>query len=96
MRAGAEHGDADGLVQLACDRTSLLSRCVAEAIRVRSPGIDVRIASADVEVPLDDGTFAAVRKVLHGLMNQLRMTCFACMILPTNLHLVKQSDPPQH
>ena len=39
------------LLDRACDRTSLLAACVAEAIRLRAPGIAVRMAACDLALP---------------------------------------------
>ncbi|KAK9812805.1 hypothetical protein WJX72_004122 [[Myrmecia] bisecta] len=39
------------LIQVACDRSSKLARCVAEATRLRAPGIDVRMAVSDILLP---------------------------------------------
>ena len=39
------------LINLACDPTSLLSRCCMESLRLRSSSTDVRIAATDVILP---------------------------------------------
>lgn len=39
------------LVKVACDRTSLLAACVAEAVRLRAPGVAVRMAACDMAMP---------------------------------------------
>lgn len=39
------------LVEVACDRTSLLAACVSEAVRLRAPGVAVRMAACDLAMP---------------------------------------------
>ncbi len=54
---GSEHAwalsdaQAQRLIALACDSKSYLRLCVGEALRLRSPSIDVRIAAAGVPPP---------------------------------------------
>lgn len=43
------------LLRLATDRGSLLRRCCAEAIRLRSPSVTVRVAAADAVLQLSSG-----------------------------------------
>ncbi len=50
-------------VQVALDRRGPLAAAVAEAVRLRSPGVDLRAAAADAPLPLSDGRFLAVKKV---------------------------------
>ena len=46
------------------ERTGPLAACVAEAVRLRSPGIDLRAAAADLRLPAGDGgRHVLVRKV---------------------------------
>ncbi|CAG9461208.1 unnamed protein product [Pedinophyceae sp. YPF-701] len=61
-RDAAARGSGDvveGCVQVALDGAAHIHRCVAEALRLRSPGIAVRFASMDVEV--DDRPSACTR-----------------------------------
>lgn len=48
---------------VACDRTSLLAACVAEAVRLRAPGIAVRMAACNLAVPAGHHTTVHVHKV---------------------------------
>lgn len=41
----------DVLVVMACDRSSLLAGCVAEAVRLRAPGVAVRRAACNLPLP---------------------------------------------
>ncbi|CAL8466371.1 g5907 [Coccomyxa elongata] len=50
------------LVQVALDRRGPLAAAVAEAVRLRSPGVDLRAAAADARLPLCDGRLLAVKK----------------------------------
>ncbi|KAL3140850.1 hypothetical protein ABBQ32_005388 [Trebouxia sp. C0010 RCD-2024] len=50
------------LVGVACDRTSLLAACVAEAVRLRAPGIAVRMAACNLAVPAGHHTTVHVHK----------------------------------
>ncbi|DBA87474.1 TPA: Cytochrome P450 7B1, variant 4 [Trebouxia sp. C0004] len=64
----------DGLVTQACDRSSLLAGCVAEAVRVRAPGVAVRMATCDLAMPLAPGQCVHISKVKqvlpHGVQSQ--------------------------
>ncbi len=53
----------DGLVTVVCDRNSLLGGCVAEAVRLRAPGIAVRMATCDLAMPQGQGKSVHVNKV---------------------------------
>ena len=64
---------SDRLVRMACDRNSLLAGCVSEAMRLRAPGVAVRMAACDLPIPLGDG-FVKVRKV--GLLSLVRSQVF--------------------
>ena len=55
------------LVRVACDRTSLLAACVAEAVRLRAPGIAVRMAACNLDVPVGHHTTVRVHKVQHSV-----------------------------
>lgn len=55
------------LVEVACDRTSLLAACVAEAVRLRAPGVAVRMAACDLDVPTGQDTTVSVKKVVISL-----------------------------
>lgn len=57
------HAGNDSLVAVACDRTSLLAGCVAEAMRIRAPGVAVRMTTSDLAVPLGHGRVVQVSKV---------------------------------
>ena len=47
---------------MALDRSSHLAKCVAEAVRLRAPGIDMRMAAADVMLPCSPGRPVKIRK----------------------------------
>lgn len=53
------------LVELACDRTSLLASCVAEAVRLRAPGVAVRMAACDMAMPAGQDLTVNVNKVYY-------------------------------
>ena len=40
-----------------------MAPCVAEAVRLRSPGLDMRMAAADQELPCGPGRAVRVAKV---------------------------------
>lgn len=62
-QGGSHQGDPrDRLISMACDPTSLLLRCCTEAIRLRSPSIEVRVASQDIGIPRTQSTKDAVRQ----------------------------------
>ena len=48
---------------MACDRQSLLAGCVSEAVRLRAPGIAVRMATCDLAMPLGGHRTVNVKKV---------------------------------
>ena len=50
------------LVEVACDRTALLAACVAEAVRLRAPGIAVRMAACDMVIPAGQDMTVNVNK----------------------------------
>ena len=50
-------------MQVACDRSSLLAGCVAEAVRLRAPGIAVRMAACHLAMPTGQHTTVHVNKV---------------------------------
>lgn len=50
------------LVEMACDRQSLLAGCVSEAVRLRAPGIAVRMATCDLAMPLGGHRTVNVKK----------------------------------
>lgn len=50
------------LLQVAMDKRSALARCVAEALRLRAPGVDVRAAARDLWLPAGDGKRVRVRQ----------------------------------
>lgn len=54
-------------MEVACDRSSLLSACVAEAVRLRAPGVAVRMAACDLDMPAGQDTTVRVKKVLISL-----------------------------
>ena len=62
---GAADAEASNnrLVEVTCDRQSLLAGCVAEGMRLRAPGVAVRMATADLDLPADDGLHVHVVKV---------------------------------
>lgn len=39
-----------------------MARCVAEAVRLMAPGVDLRVAAADLELPYVPGRPLSVRK----------------------------------
>ena len=47
---------------MALDRDGHMARCVAEAVRLRAPGIDMRMAAADLELPCGPGRVVRVHK----------------------------------
>ena len=53
------------LVGMACDRTSLLAACVAEAVRLRAPGVAVRMAACDMAMPAGQDITVNVSKVYY-------------------------------
>lgn len=55
------------LVEVACDRSSLLAACVAEAVRLRAPGVAVRMAACDLDMPTGQDTTVSVKKVVISL-----------------------------
>jgi len=57
---------------VALDRRSPLSLAVAEAVRLRSPGVDLRMAAGNAVLPTADGRGLAVRKAC----------CAATVIVP--------------
>lgn len=59
------------LVEVACDRSSLLAACVAEAVRLRAPGIAVRMAACCLPMPAGPGTTVRVHKVAAALARLL-------------------------
>ena len=56
---------SSSLVGMACDRHSLLAGCVSEAVRLRAPGIAVRMAACDLAMPLGGDRTVNVKKVRH-------------------------------
>lgn len=48
--------------QVALDRDSHMARCVAEAVRLRAPGIDMRMAAAELALPCGPGRVVRVHK----------------------------------
>jgi len=40
-----------------------MAKCVAEAVRLRAPGIDMRMAAADLMLPCSPGRPVKIRKV---------------------------------
>lgn len=48
--------------QVALDRKGPLAAAVAEAVRLRSPGVDLRMAAADLFSPIADGRQLSVKK----------------------------------
>ena len=40
-----------------------MARCVAEAVRLRAPGLDMRMAAADLELPCGPGRAIRIAKV---------------------------------
>ena len=48
--------------QVALDRKGPLTAAVAEAVRLRSPGVDLRMAAADLCLPMADGKKLSVKK----------------------------------
>ena len=55
----------------ACDRSSRLAGCVAEAVRVRAPGVAVRMATCDLAMPLAPGRSVHISKVRQVLPHSL-------------------------
>ena len=39
-----------------------MAKCVAEAVRLRAPGIDMRMAAADLMLPCSPGRAVKIRK----------------------------------
>ena len=64
------HAGNDRLVTEACDRSSLLAGCVAEAVRVRAPGVAVRMATCDLAMPLTPGKSVHISKVRQVLLRK--------------------------
>ncbi|KAA6426780.1 MAG: cytochrome P450, partial [Trebouxia sp. A1-2] len=63
MQTAAPDGRGnDSLVAGACDRSSLLAGCVAEAVRVRAPGVAVRMATCDLAMPSASGQSVHISK----------------------------------
>ena len=50
------------IIHQACDPKSLLVRCCHEAIRLRSPSIDIRIAASNIVVPLSSNRRIGIGK----------------------------------
>ncbi|KAK9838552.1 hypothetical protein WJX81_007055 [Elliptochloris bilobata] len=46
--------DLEALLAAVADKRSALARCVAEALRLRAPGVDVRAAARDLALPAGD------------------------------------------
>ena len=67
--------------QVALDRDSHMARCVAEAVRLRAPGIDMRMAAAELALPCGDGRVVQVHKASHGSFAQARFS-LALLALP--------------
>ena len=68
------------LLQAALDRKGRLAACVAEAVRLRAPGIDLRMAAAELRLPLGGGRQLHVRKVgRRAAPACLRTGCSACV-----------------
>lgn len=56
------------LVEVACDRSSLLAACVAEAVRLQAPGVAVRMAACDLDVPAGQDTTVHIKKVVVSVL----------------------------
>jgi cholesterol 7alpha-monooxygenase len=56
------NADEHALIEAACDPESPLRKCCLEAVRLRSPSIDVRVAAADVAVPCGDAQYMQIPK----------------------------------
>lgn len=50
------------LIDMACDTSSLLYKCCVEALRLRSPSIDVRLAARDIIIPKCDSEYIFIKK----------------------------------
>ena len=50
-------------MEVACDRQALLAGCVAEAMRLRAPGVAVRMATADFDLPVAGKPHVHIAKV---------------------------------
>lgn len=57
----------------ACDRSSLLAGCVAEAVRVRAPGVAVRMATCDLAMPSASGQSVHISKVKQVYLRSLTL-----------------------
>ena len=67
-------------VQVALDRRGLLARCVLEAVRLRAPGIDIRVCAANVALPGGRGSPVMVPKVPHCPLAAMRLVVAGAMI----------------
>ncbi|CAL5225964.1 g8766 [Coccomyxa viridis] len=54
--------DIQAYIEVALDRDSHMARCVAEAVRLRAPGIDMRMAAAELALPCGPGRVVRVHK----------------------------------
>lgn len=67
--------------QAVADRRSALTRCIAEALRLRAPGIDVRAAACDLALPCGHGQHVVVRKARSALGTFPTSACASHMVL---------------
>ncbi|KAK9812081.1 hypothetical protein WJX73_004676 [Symbiochloris irregularis] len=56
VRESLKGGDDDDIIAAAMDSRGLLAKVVAEAVRLYSPGMDVRMAACDLQLPNSTGT----------------------------------------
>ncbi|EIE20039.1 hypothetical protein COCSUDRAFT_83555 [Coccomyxa subellipsoidea C-169] len=64
----------ESLVQVALDRRGPLAATVAEAVRLRSPGVDLRMAACDTCMPMDDGRQLSIKKACNLSQRCIRIT----------------------
>jgi hypothetical protein len=68
-------------VQAALDRRGRLAACVAEAVRLRAPGVDLRMAMTELRLPLGAGRQLRVCKV--GVY--FKAPCILVQVFPIKL-----------
>ena len=56
------------MLQAALQRGNKLAACVSEAVRLQAPGMDVRIAAADLQLPSRSGHVHTICKVIFTYM----------------------------
>ncbi len=75
------------MVQAALQRGTILAACVSEAVRLQAPGMDIRIAATDLQLPGSYGKLHRICKVLiHVYPPTLRPGCSCTWV--THVYIV--------